>query len=120
MTQHWTQFCRAAKRQPGQMNKTEQEYAAQLQTRVRIGELEWWAYEPMKFRLADNTFYTPDFAVLRVDGILEFHEVKGAPWTDDARVKIKVAAEIYWMFVFRGLRKEKHDWKIETFSREEK
>jgi hypothetical protein len=46
-------------------------------------------------RLADKTFYSPDFAVLtKADGTLEMHEVKGF-WQDDARVKIKVAASIY-------------------------
>lgn len=118
MKPHWTQFCKAQPRQPGSMNKTEQEYAAQLMLRERIGEILWWAFEPLKFRLADNTFYVPDFALVRADQVMEIHEVKGAPWTDDARVKIKVAAEQYWMFVFRGLRKEKHGWKVETFSRE--
>jgi hypothetical protein len=31
---------------------------------------------------------------MRADGSLECHEVKGF-WADDARVKIKVAAEMY-------------------------
>ena len=48
----------------------------------------------VKLRLADKTFYTPDFAVMAGDGFMEMHEVKGF-WTDDARVKIKVAADQY-------------------------
>lgn len=77
---------------PGQMNKTEAAYAAELEQRKYAGEILWYAFEPWKFRLADKTFYTPDFGVLRADHQVECHEVKGF-WQDDARVKIKVAAE---------------------------
>ena len=53
-------------------------------------------------RLADNTFYTPDFAVLAADCVMECHEVKGW-WQDDARAKIKIAADLY-PFRFLALR----------------
>ena len=76
------------------MNKTEEAYAAHLGLRLRAGEIAWFRFEGIKVRLADSTFYTPDFAVMRTDGAMELHEVKGH-WQDDARVKIKVAAEQY-------------------------
>ena len=76
----------------GQMNKTESEYCQLLELRKRAGEIDWYRFEGIKLRLADNTFYTPDFAVMLSTGEMEMHEVKGF-WTDDARVKIKVAAE---------------------------
>lgn len=83
----------------GQMNKTEAEYAAALDAMQRLGMVLWYRFEGLKLRLADNTFYTPDFAVMRANGTLECHEVKGH-WQDDARVKIKVAAEMYpFLFV---------------------
>lgn len=78
----------------GQRNKTEQAYEDHLESRRMVGDILWYRFEGLKLRLADNTFYTPDFAVLAGDGYLECHEVKGF-WTDDARVKIKVAAEQY-------------------------
>jgi hypothetical protein len=78
----------------GKMNKTEEGYDAHLWNLRRAGEVIWHKFEAVKLRLADNTFYTPDFAVLVADGVLEMHEVKGF-WEDDARVKIKVAADIY-------------------------
>lgn len=56
------------------------------------GSIQWYAFEAMKFKLADKTFYTPDFIVMTHEGYLEAHEVKGF-WEDDARVKIKCAAE---------------------------
>lgn len=78
----------------GQMNKTEAAYAALLEQLKVAGQLQWYRFEGLKLRLADNTFYTPDFAVMRDDGVIECHEVKGF-WQDDAKVKIKVAADAY-------------------------
>lgn len=99
------------------MNKTESAYAQHLELRRNAGDVQWWAFEPVKLRLADNTFYTPDFGVMASDGVLEMHEVKGF-WEDDARVKIKVAAA---QFPFRFIalkaeaKKRGGGWKEETF-----
>jgi hypothetical protein len=78
----------------GTMNKTEAAYAAILEQGRLSGTVAWWKFEGIKLRLADNTFYTPDFNVMRSDGLIEMIETKGH-WVDDARVKIKVAASIY-------------------------
>ena len=78
----------------GAMNKTEVAYARLLETRKSAGEVAWYKFEGLKFRLADNTFYTPDFAVMLSDGSMELHEVKGF-WQDDAKVKIKIASDLY-------------------------
>lgn len=78
----------------GTMNKTEAAYAAHLDLLIGAGEIQWYRFEGIKLRLADNTFYTPDFAVMAADGVMEIHEVKGF-WEGDARVKIKVAASQY-------------------------
>ena len=40
--------------------------------------------------------------MLASDGVIECHEVKGF-WTDDARVKIKIAAELY-PFRFKAMK----------------
>lgn len=81
----------------GQRNKTEQAYEAHLEQRRIAGEIVWYKFEAMKFRLADNTFYTPDFIVMDRSGFLEAHEVKGSRriFMDDAKVKIKVACDMY-------------------------
>lgn len=95
----------------GEMNKTEQAYAEHLDVRRHIGEVLWYRFEGMKLRLADNTFYTPDFAVLGAGGEIEMHEVKGF-MEEDANVKIKVAASQY-PFIFRLVRKAKGgNWDI--------
>lgn len=100
----------------GQMNKTEAAYAAHLDRRIG-SEIAWYKFEGLKFRLADNTFYTPDFAVMLMDGQLQAHEVKGF-WTDDARVKIKIAADMYpiqFMAFKPKAKKDGSGWAKEEF-----
>lgn len=102
----------------GAMNKTEADYALHLSQQQQAGRVLWFRFEGMKFRLADNTFYTPDFAVLASDGVLECHEVKGH-WQDDARVKIKVAADQYPLRFLAVRRRPKRDgggWEMEVFA----
>lgn len=95
------------------MNKLEQKYAQELELRRRVGEIAWWEFEPVKFRLADKTFYTPDFLLMLPDGQLEAHEVKGF-WQDDARVKIKVAAE-HFPVKFVAITQVRGAWQFEGF-----
>lgn len=101
----------------GAMNKTEAAYAATLELRRATGEVLWFKFEGLKFRLADNTFYTPDFAVMLASGALEAHEVKGF-WQDDARAKIKIAADMYplqFIAVQVVPKSAGGGWKIEHF-----
>lgn len=94
---------RTTRREAGKMNNLERDYAAALEGARIAGQIARWDFEPEALRLADRTFYHPDFRVLRVDGTVEFHEVKGF-WEDDARVKIKVAAEMH-PYVFVGVKR---------------
>lgn len=99
------------------MNKLEKEYEIHLERLKQAGEILWYEFEKIKFKLADNTFYTPDFAVMTKDGYIEIHEVKGF-WEDDARVKIKVANNNF-PFQFKAIKKAaKKDgggWVVEEF-----
>ncbi|MBI0325562.1 DUF1064 domain-containing protein [Burkholderia plantarii] len=101
----------------GTMNQTEQRYAEHLESRKRAGEIVSYRFEAMKFRLASNTFYTPDFIVVLANGQLEAHEVKGH-WQDDARVKIKVAAYLHpirFIAVTAKPKKAGGGWHVEEF-----
>ena len=101
----------------GQRNKTEEAYGNHLEAMRKEGKIVWYRFEGLKLRLADNTFYTPDYAVMRSTGQIECHEVKGH-WQDDARVKIKVAAEMYpfrFVAVKTRAKKEGGGWVIEDF-----
>lgn len=108
---------RGVAKNSGGMNRTEAAYAEHLTLRQQSGDIAWFAFEAMKLRLADRTFYTPDFAVMLTDGTIEQHEVKGF-WEDDARVKIKVAAALY-PFRFIAVQKQKAGWKFEEFTKED-
>lgn len=104
----------------GAMNKTEAAYDKHLAELQHRGEIKWRKFEGLKFRLADNTFYTPDFAVMAADDTIECHEVKGF-WQDDARVKIKVAASLFPVkFVAVRAKAKKHGggWEREEFGGE--
>jgi hypothetical protein len=101
----------------GERNKTEAAYEQLLEARRSEGSVLWFKFEGVKLRLADNTFYTPDFAVMLESGQLEMHEVKGF-WQDDARAKIKIAADLYPFRFLAAKPKSKKDgggWEIEVF-----
>lgn len=105
---------------PGQMNKTEQAYAAHLEAMKQRGEIADYQFEACKLRLTTKdglTTYTPDFVVTTQDEI-QMHEVKGF-WEDDARLKIKIAADHWWQFRFLAFsakpKKDGGGWKVEEF-----
>lgn len=101
----------------GERNKTEKAYEEMLIAKEFTGEILWHKFEGLKLRLADNTFYTPDFFVMLASGQLEAHEVKGH-WQDDARAKIKIAADMYpFRFVAAKPRSKKNGggWELEVF-----
>lgn len=99
------------------MNKAELAYSQQLDA---LGLT--WRYEPLKLRLADLTYYSPDFMVIGKEGLIQFHEVK-AQWKgaktfhseDDAKVKIKVAAEQFPWFFFRIVWKSPEGWQHKNY-----
>lgn len=104
----------------GELNKTEEAYRAHLDKRRQLGEVLWYRFEPFRLTLAPKTYYRSDFLVQLASGHLEVHEVKGF-WTDDARVKIKVAAAMLPIFKFIAVRKvdggkgKDPSWTMEEF-----
>ena len=101
----------------GSNNKTEAAYDSHLADLQHAGKIKWRKFEGLKLRLADSTFYTPDFAVMAADGVIECHEVKGF-WQDDARAKIKVAADLYpfrFIAVKARTKKAGGGWEVEVF-----
>ena len=98
------------------MNKLEARYAEHLELQRQAGRIVFWRFESVKFRLADRTWYGPDFYIMRPDGSIEIHETKGH-WEDDARVKIKATAELFPEFWFVAVQWDSKvkDWKYERF-----
>jgi hypothetical protein len=104
----------------GERNKTEAAYEAHLEQQKRDGEILWYAFEGMTFKLAKDTRYTPDFIVMKANGELECREIKGsrAIFQCDAKAKIKVAAELFpirFIAVFPIPKKDGGGWDIQEF-----
>ncbi len=100
---------RTAKR--GEMNKTEAEYSLLLNAQIDAGEIAAWWFEPFSLRLSwppegQPARYTPDFLILMVDGTTIVVDVKGTGVDSDASlVRIKCAAEQYFLWEFRIVKK---------------
>ncbi|WP_374191197.1 DUF1064 domain-containing protein [Caballeronia sp. S22] len=101
----------------GEQNATERRYEAHLEQQKQAGEILWYLFEGIKLKLAPKTFLTVDYAVMSSSGQLEMHDVKGARaiFSDDAKVKMKVAADKY-PFVFKVAFPKKRGaggWEVE-------
>jgi len=96
------------------MNSLEARYASHLQVLQQTGEIHSFCFERHNLKLADRTYYKPDFEVMLPDGSIEFHEVKGF-MRDDANVKLKVAAQQFPQYVFRLVQWDrKNGWMTTT------
>ena len=115
--------------QVGEMNGIERRFQAEVvDPLLGNGTVQRAYYETFNLRLAPRTDYRPDFALLFTDGLFVFVETKAgwvkdgeikAHYTDDARVKIKVAAEIFPEFGFVGAMHHKNlrgGWSYECFT----
>jgi len=99
----------------GMPNGLETDYANHLQSLLLAGEILFWAFEKIRLTLADRQTFLPDFFVIQADGTAEFHETKGY-WREDARGKIKTAAQQFPCFVFKGVKRGKSKaWEYENF-----
>lgn len=98
----------SGKRKPahtrGVMNKTEARYADMLEIQRIAGDVLWYGFEFLKFRLGDGAWFTPDFIVIFASGEIHAVEVKGF-LREAAGVRFRVAADKYpwltWVMVER-------------------
>lgn len=97
------------------MNKTEAEYSRHLELLKSAGEILWHRYAPMRLRLADGSYFKPDFGVLTRECLFELHETKGF-WREAARVRIKVAAELFPFRFIAIKRAANGGWEREEFA----
>lgn len=96
------------------MNKWERAYSEQLDLMRAAREIVSWRFESIRLRLADGAWFKPDFTVVLPTLALEFHEVKGF-WREAARVRIKVAAELYPEVTFFAVTRKGGQWTRERF-----
>jgi len=80
------------------MNGLETAFAASLEAKRRAGVIRWWAFEPIRIKLAEATYYKPDFLTVDAEGHTEVFETKGL-MREAARVRLNVAAsKLPWPF----------------------
>lgn len=75
---------------------------------LRRMQIDCLRIQAIRFKLADNTRYTPDFTGVRL-GQLVAYEVKGF-MRDDAAVKLKVVARQFTEWHFVLVTREKGQW----------
>jgi len=100
-----------ARKSQDAMNKTESLYTIELDWQKREGKIERWAFQALKFRLADRTWFTPDFIVWLEGGRLRIVEIKGGYVREDSAVKFKVARDLYPEFEWVCLQRTKAGWR---------
>ena len=103
----------------GGMNKTESEFALQLEAQKRNGEILRYEFEGIRLVWLGNMHYTPDFVVFMDCGLtpgpppmnhIRLIEVKGGHIWDRDIVRFK-GARAYWPeFSFEMWQKTKQGW----------
>lgn len=86
-------------------NRGERAYGLELSMQRNDGKVAWFAFQPVTLKLANDCRYTADYLVQYPDGSLELVDVKGRKgagyWCEeDAKIKIRVAADKFPMFKF--------------------
>jgi hypothetical protein len=67
-----------------------------------------WSYKPVRLRIGDGIYYTPDFRVVFNDRTVTYYEIKGF-MREAARVRIHAAAERHpHQFIMVRKRPKKH------------
>lgn len=86
----------------------------QIKPLLATGHFVWSGYECWSFSLTNDggqkIQYTPDWVMLRKDGTIVIHEVKGGVWRGDSRLRFKLAADRFPFFdweahVYKGKNK---------------
>ena len=90
----------------------EEQYAQRLHLLRCAEEIAEWAYEPMRLRIGDGAWYTPDFVVILPSGEFEIHETKGF-MREAARVRLQAAATLHPWFQFFVVRNNGGAWQLE-------
>lgn len=92
------QFANGFPRVTEYKSKLEASFADFLELSLKSGAMGWYRYEPMSFRIGPDARYRPDFGALVLPTReLWLYEVKGF-WREAAKVRIKVAADMYPFF----------------------
>jgi hypothetical protein len=101
-------------KEPTYSNNLERRYGQLLDLQLKAGEIKWWRLKPLRIRLADGSYYTPDFAVVTNEDQLELHETKGH-MREAARVRMLVCREVFPAAIRLIIWDAQHGWQEEIF-----
>lgn len=98
------------------MNQLEERFERDYLAPLLMGrEVQWYEFEPMRFRLGGSAFYRPDFVAIDKAGQVIAHEVKGH-WREAARARIKIAAGRFpWVRFYAWRHDARAGWSHESF-----
>ena len=104
-------------------SQLEERYAWHLAIELAGGRIRAWKPHPGSLKIAEGVRYNPDFLVVRLDGVIEFHEVKGgykkdSKRYDKGRIKFRTAAEAFPWFQFVWVTWQKGQWQVEKYWKE--
>ena len=99
-------------------SKLEEQYAWYLELAKTAGRIRDYMHHPFRLRLGKGVTYQPDFLVVRVDDVIELHEVKGGYIREKGRVKYMTAAERFPWFQFVFVVGKRGEWKTERYWKE--
>jgi len=97
----------------------ELDFAAELESLMRNRQIREWRYHPLRFRLAPNVSYTPDFMLVHLNESLALYEVKGS-WkmknARDSRTRLEIAAYRYPWFQWHAVTRVDGAWSYKQIS----
>jgi len=102
------------------MNPLEVRYAIQLAALKAASEILDWRFEEVRFKLGgtketNEAWFKPDFFIV-YPARFEIHEIKGH-WREAARVRMKVASQLYPWFVWKAVKYDRRrGWIYEDFN----
>jgi hypothetical protein len=103
-------------------SKLEAEFASVLEQWRSDGRIIEWRYHPLRFRIAHNCSYEPDFATWEeLNGFprTAVYEVKGS-WkmknARDTRTRLLIACALFPYFTWYGVTREADEWHYEQIN----
>jgi len=101
-------------------SQLELDFAAELENSLIGRRIREWRYHPLRFRLAPNVTYTPDFMLVHLDESFALYEVKGS-WkmknARDSRTRLEIAAYRYPWFQWIAITRDREGvWREEPIN----
>jgi hypothetical protein len=91
-------------------NTWERQFGQHLELRKRAGDIRQYEFEALRFRLADDATYLPDFVVWLPDDVVQVIEIKGRK-REAGILRFRIARSKYPHYVWRMVKKQAGRWE---------